>query len=105
MIGVFLTKLVCRLHDQHKKRMRRYKREDRRRRAAREREQGWQDLFDHMSRRAARNPQLASQPVALTAKEAAHEAKRGEVNVLSEEEAIEAHGAFPLARPPRKRDR
>ena len=95
MIGVFLRKLVCRLHDQHRERMRRYKREDRRRKAAREREQGWKDLFDHMSRIAARRPQLASQPVALTAKEAAHEAKRGEVNVPSAEEAIEAHGAGP----------
>jgi hypothetical protein len=70
-----------------------------------EREQGWKDLFDHMSRKAARGPHLVSQPVALTAAEAANEARRGEGNVPSTEEAIEAHGVFPLARPPRKRDR
>ncbi len=97
-------KLVCALHKQRKERMRRRECEARRRGAARAREQGWADLFDHMSRNSAHAAGLASQPVSLTAPEAAVEASRGDADIQSVEESIEAPGALPLARPPRRGD-
>ena len=103
MGGIF-RKFVCALYERHKERKRLREREARRRRAVRAREQGWKDLFDNMSRRAAQGPGLASQPVSLTARQAADEARRGDANIQSVEESIEALGALPLARPPRRRD-
>jgi hypothetical protein len=90
MIGTF-TKMICKLREQHKERVRRDLREQRLRRAAREREQGWRDLFDHMDRvsgHAARTAsRLTSQPVALTAREAATEANRLDIRVQNDEDS------------------
>ncbi|QPF93747.1 hypothetical protein [Bradyrhizobium commune] len=73
------------------------------------REQGWQDLFDHMSRTSVRNgsgngSQNTAQAVSLTAREAAREANGDKANVQRAEGSVEALGVLPLARPPRRGD-
>jgi ATPase subunit of ABC transporter with duplicated ATPase domains len=93
-----LMKMICALHEQREERKRRYQREERRRKAAIAREKGWKDLFDHMSKRAARASGLASQPVSLTAQEAAGEVKRDEAHAHTHQGPAESSNTLPLAR-------
>ncbi|MDH6262061.1 uncharacterized membrane-anchored protein YhcB (DUF1043 family) [Bradyrhizobium sp. BR13661] len=79
--GGVLIRFLCRLNEQRKERIRGYRREERARKAERDRAQGWKDLYDHMSRRAARaKTDLTSQPGALTARAAATEAQRDDIH-------------------------
>ncbi len=99
----FFVRFLCSLHEQRKERTRIRLREERRRKAAREWENGWADLFHHMSRNAARSaPGSASRPVSLTAREAAIEAKHDEAIGHQDERALDPAGNLPLARPPRE---
>ena len=97
MTSNILKKLVCALHEQLEERTRLRQREKRRRRAAIAREKGWKDLFDHMARHSARASGLASQPVSLTAQEAAGEVKRDEAHA-HQHQGPESSNILPLAR-------
>jgi hypothetical protein len=98
MTSNILKKMVCALHEQLEERTRLRQREKRRRRAAIAREKGWKDLFDHMSRHAAPASGLTSQPVSLTAQEAAREVKRDEAHAHNHQGPAESANILPLAR-------
>ena len=104
IFGDILTKIVCKLHELKAEREWHRGRAERRKSALRK--QGWDDLYDHMSRNSVETaPGMADQPASFTAREAAVEAHRGEADVVRPEEgSIEALGILPLARPPRKGD-
>jgi len=101
--GDIATAVVCKLHEMKAARDWRRGRAERRKRALRRK--GWDELFEHMSKNSARTASnVTSQPAALTAREAAVEADRGEADFRREEGSVEALGILPLARPPRKGD-
>ena|SRR5579871_2856732 len=104
IFGDILTGIVCKLHELKQQREWRRGRAERKKSALRKK--GWDDLYDHMSRKSAGAARgAARQPASLTAREAAVEAGRGEADVVRPEEgSVEALGVLPLARPPRKGD-
>ncbi len=104
IFGDILTEIVCKLHELKWQREWRRGRAERRRRALRKK--GWDELYEHMSRKSvATAPGMAVQPASLTAREAAIEADRGKANVVRPKQgSVEALGILPLARPPRKGD-
>src|ERR1700760_3814308 len=99
--GDVVTEIVCKLHELKEARDWRRGRAERRKRALRKK--GWDELYAHMSKNSIRPVSgIVSEPVSLTAGEAAVEANRGEAR--REEGSAEALGILPLARPPRKGD-
>ena len=103
IFGDMSTKIVCKLHELKEARDWRRGRAERRKRALRKK--GWDELYAHMSK----NPpgvasSMTSQPASLTAREAAAETDRSEVDVRREEGSVEALGILPMARPPRRGD-
>ena len=101
--GDILTEIVCKLHELKEARDWRRGRTERRKRALRKK--GWDELYAHMSKNSLRPVSgVASEPVSLTAGEAAVEAERSEANARREKGSVETLGILPLAQPPRRGD-
>lgn len=96
------TEIVCKLHELKEARDWRRGRAERRKKALRKK--GWDELYAYMSKNSIRTVSgVVSEPVSLTAGEAAVEANRSEAqHIRREEGSAEALGILPLARPPRK---